>query len=59
MVAASGQVTYFTLQLETEFEFEFGMPVTAASFRDELWALMSGGDLFLCQDQFYVRQRDT
>lgn len=59
-VAASGKVTYMTFQLETVFEFSFELPgpVTSCSVRDELWAVLSEGELFLCQDQFYVKSHD-
>jgi hypothetical protein len=50
-------VTYLSLQLEPVFEFKFAVPepVVSVSCRDELWAVLAGGDAFLCQDKFYVQ----
>jgi hypothetical protein len=55
-VTSAGKVTYYTLQLDVAFEFEFGLQgVSSVSVRDELWAVVSGDELFLCQDKFYVQ----
>lgn len=53
-VTASGRVTYHTFQLEVVGEYELGRPVTAAAVRDDIWALVSEGRVYLCQDQFYM-----
>lgn len=56
-VTSAGKVTYHTLQLDVVFEFAFGLQaVSSVSVRHELWAVISGNELFLCQDEFYVQE---
>lgn len=57
VLVSGAKVTYFNLQLEPVLDFCFAVPapVVSVSMCDELWAVLAGGETFVCQDKFYVQ----